>query len=143
MCALVQAVRKVGIVGSGPGLGAAGNPMHIIRTQHLAETSTTTVLSEKQTLRGDTSFAQRNQVVEDPATAIDDDRNPSTQYAYYNPDTLERRVDETEREMNRTNDDGKLSGMPVAEVDRGKSFGRRRKQVPNDLEKGGQTASRV
>jgi len=140
MCALVQAVRKVGIVGSGPGLGAAGNPMHIIRTQHLAQTATTTVPSEQRTLRGDTSFGKPSQVVEDPVTLIDDDRNPSTQYEYYNPDTLERRVDEMEREMNRTNDEGKSSGMPVAQVDRGKSFGMRRKQVPNDLEKG---ASRV
>jgi len=133
MCALVQGVRKVGIVGSGPGLGAPANPMHIIRTQQI---SAATSPSEQPALRADTSFGQRNLVIEDPATAIDDDRNPTTQYEYYNPDTLERRVDEMEREMNRTDDEGKLLGAPVAHVDRGKSFGRRRKQVPNDLEKG-------
>jgi hypothetical protein len=128
MCALVQAIRKVGIVGSGPGLGDPKNPMHIIRTRDSARPASSGAAPPDQPFRGDTSFGERAQVVNDPVTEIDDDRSPNAQYEHYNPDTLERRVDEAEAE--------ERLGAPVAQFDRGKSFGRRRKRVASDLEKG-------
>jgi hypothetical protein len=127
---LVQAIRKVGVAGSGPGLGDPKNPMHIVRTRDRPASSG--VAPPDQPFRGDSSFGERAQVVKDPATEIDDDRSSAAQYEYYNPDTLERRVDEAAAEAEAE----ERLGAPVAQFDRGKSFGRRRKRVASDLEKG-------
>jgi hypothetical protein len=129
MCALVQAIRKVGISGSGPGLGDPKNPMHIVRTRDSGRPASSGIARDHP-FHGDASVGDRAQVVTDPATEIDDDRSPTAQYEYYNPDTLERRVDEAETEAE------ERLGAPVAQFDRGKSFGRRRKRVASDLEKG-------
>jgi hypothetical protein len=123
----VQAIRKVGIKAGGPGLGDASNPMHIVRTSAMVQNQTP---SEKpSSYEDDTSFDEKRRIVEDPTTQIDDDREPRSGYEYYSEESL----------------DEQLSGITANEgprgygdIDRGKSFGRRRKRAPDDLENGRQ-----
>jgi len=136
MCALIQAIRKVGITASGPGLGDPKNPMHIVRD---STSSNSTLSSDKPSSRpptsdADLSFGQQRRIVEDPSTNIDDGRQQVRQeqlaYAYYNEDELDRQTPTTG-----LNVDQRFRGE---DIERGKSFGRRRKQVQGDLEKGSQ-----
>ena len=129
MCALVQAVRKVGIVGGGPGIGAAANPMHIVRTSGVANSQSSP--DRPSTMDSDMTFGEKRRIVDDPTTELDDDRQPPLGYEYYNEETLESQLSGTtgfrpnEESLRREGD-----------IDRGRSFGRRRKQVADDLEKG-------
>lgn len=130
MCALVQAIRKVGIKAGGPGVGDAANPMHIVRTSALA------ALAQKQlpieipsSSEDETSLSQKRRIVEDPTTELDDDRQPQSGYEYYGEESLDEQLSEI------TANEGQRG---CRAIDRGKSFGRRRKHVPEDLEKGRQ-----
>src|SRR5271169_2191781 len=82
MCALVKAIRKVGIVASGPGLGDAKNPMHIVKNVEAVgnnlEDRPSTSSSEF-----DVSLGQQKRVVEDPATHVEDDHRQSVDLQYY------------------------------------------------------------
>ena len=144
MCALVQGIRKVGITAGGPGLGDSKNPMHIVRDS--PSTGNTTLLpserlsSRPPTSDADMSFGQNRRVVEDPSTNIDDGRQQVRQeqlaYAYYNEDELDRQMSGTSPTMGGLRADQAFQQRD--EIERGRSFGRRRKQVPGDLEKGAQ-----
>jgi hypothetical protein len=132
MCALVQAIRKVGIVGGGPAIGDAAKPMHIVRT--IGTGSSQSPSNRPPSSKGDTSFGQSRRIVEDPTTQVDDDRPAQSGYEYYEEYSLDRQLTGTtsinqieEEALQRNNEDV---------VEMGKSFGRRRKQVPVDLEKG-------
>src|SRR5271170_1636647 len=144
MCALIQGIRKVGIVAGGPGLGDPKNPMHIVRDSPSTGASTTLHPSERQSSRPPTSdtdmpFGQQRRVVEDPSTNIDDGRQQIRQeqlaYAYYDQDELDRQMSGTSPTMGGLRAD---QGFQRDDIERGRSFGRRRKQVPGDLEKGAQ-----
>jgi hypothetical protein len=130
MCALVQAVRKLGIVPAGPGLGEAVNPMHIVRDSASSRDSS----SRPGTASSggfDDSLGQSRRVVEDPTTQVDDDRQPQLGFEYYREESLERQLSGTAAVRR---DDGVRRDGDT--IERGRSFGRRRKQVPGDLEKG-------
>lgn len=131
MCALVQAVRKVGIVGGGAGIGAAANPMHIVRTSGVPN-----IQSPPDRPSGmdgdDMTFGEARRIAEDPTTEMDDDR-PPVRYEYYNEETLESQLSGTTG-LRPSQEALRREGV----IDRGRSFGRRRKQVPDDLEKGPQ-----
>ena len=125
----------------GPGLGDAKNPMYIVRDS--APTSTGPSSSERRSSRpstsdADMSFGQKRRVVEDPSTNIEDGRQQVRQeqlaYAYYNEEELDRQVSGTSIAGLRVDE-----GISRDDIARGKSFGRRRKQVQGDLEKGPQT----
>src|ERR1700738_2390538 len=111
MCALVQAIRKLGIVAGGPGIGEATNPMHIIRTTpdppHFNSSDYTNGsrpgTSGTTSSDFDSSFGQRRRMAEDPSTRIDDDRQrqqpqqPQQQqqqhiFEYYTEDDLDRQL---------------------------------------------------
>ena len=139
MCALIQAIRKVGIVAGGPGLGDAKNPMHIVRDSPVAAKAPTEKHPTRpSTADADTSLGQNRYVVEDPSTNIDDGRRQLRQeqlaYTYYGEDQLDRQVSGTFAAEGLRVDDG----VGGDDISRGKSFGRRRKQVQADLEKGPQ-----
>jgi hypothetical protein len=133
MCALVQAIRKVKIGAGGPGLGDAKNPMHIIKTAaHAANARPRHSPSDSHSSTDkDTSFGQERRIVEDPSTQVDDDQQPPSGYEYYNEETLERRLSGTTATRASDEDLGRNR-----DIERGRSFGRRRKQVQADLEKG-------
>src|ERR1700738_839736 len=108
MCALVQAIRKLGIVAGGPGIGEATNPMHIIRTTpdppHFNSSDYTNGsrpgTSGTTSSDFDSSFGQRRRMAEDPSTRIDDYRQrqqPQQQqqqhiFEYYTEDDLDRQL---------------------------------------------------
>ena len=129
MCALVQAIRKVGVVGSGPGLGAAANPMHIIRDVPKEDLQSSK--DGPSSPESDTSLEQERRIAEDPSTQVDDDREPQLRYEYYEEEVLDRQLP---GELSHKRDN--LGADRDADIQRGKSFGRRRRQVPTDLEKG-------
>lgn len=136
MCALVQAIRKTGIVGGGPGLGAAANPMHIVRTVDMGNKSQST-LDIPSTSLEDTSFGQSRRIVEDPTTQVDDDR-PAQQggYEYYSEDNLDGQLLSGTTAVKQQIEEEALQ-QRNEEIERGRSFGRRRKTVRVvDLEKG-------
>ena len=133
MCALVQAVRKVGIIGGGPGIGAAVNPMHIVRTSGVPNIQSPPD-RPLSTDDDDMTFGQKRSIVEDPTTQVDDDdRQPPLRFEYYNEEILESQSPGT---TGLRSDEEAL--RQEGDIDRGRSFGRRRKQVPGDLEKGQQ-----
>jgi len=140
MCALVQAIRKIGIVGGGPGIGGAANPMHIVRTVGSPPSTAGTAADRPSTSSSDfdPSFGQRKRVVEDPSTQIDDNdgqRLPA-ELSYYTEENLDRHLSNGGT-VRQGNGDDRLQS-PLADVNRGKSFGRRKRQVQRDLEKGEQ-----
>jgi hypothetical protein len=131
MCALVQAIRKVGIIGGGPGIGNAANPMHIVRTSGVPSRQ-----SPPDTGGDDMTFGRKRSIVEDPTTTVDDDdydddRKLPSGYEYYNEESLESQLSGTTGLR-----PGEEALRREANMDRGRSFGRRRKQAPDDLEKG-------
>lgn len=126
MCALVQAIRKCGIVASAPGIGNVANPMYIVRTS-----SSEIAHSSPSDTDDVTLFGQSRRIVEDPTTQVDDDRQPQSGFGYYNAAALDR------QEAGATGSD-EDDVRREAGIDRGTSFGRRRKQVQVDLEKGPQ-----
>ena len=127
MCALVQAIRKVGIGGSGPGLGAASNPMHIVRTNKpFIEVSQPS--SDRPSSSGSQSFGQ--QIIEDPRTDIANDRNSQISYKYYAEENLDMQLTDS---VKATEQESFYDGN----VERSLSFGRRKKLTRVDLEKGG------
>lgn len=134
MCALVQAIRKVGIVGGGPGIGNAANPMHIVRTSGVP--SRQSPPDRPSSMGGDDmTFGRKRSIVEDPTTQVDDDdyddRKLPLGYEYYNEESLESQLSGTTGLR-----PGEEALRREVDMDRGKSFGRRRKQIPDDLEKG-------
>jgi hypothetical protein len=139
MCSLVQAIRKIGIVGGGPGIGDAANPMHIIRSVESATTtsSTTARPSTSGSSDFDPSFGQRRRAVEDPSTRIEDDTRLPEEMTYYTEENLQRHLPREGTEGQETAATG-LQVQP-ADVTRGKSFGKRKRQVQGDLEKGPQS----
>jgi hypothetical protein len=137
MCALVQAIRKVGIAAGGPGLGDPKNPMYIIKESHgnfphpgSSDSRPDTSSSHKDFV--DESEAKRL-VAEDPSTQVDDDRPMKEGYSYYPEERLERQLAGT-TETRRP--EGQDPLVQRSDLDRGRSFGRRRKKVQIDLEKG-------
>ena len=136
MCALVQAIRKVGIVAAGPGYGDPTNPMHIVQAT-AAEVPRST--DRKPTGRPDTSSSHdefvddsagaKRRVAEDPTTQVDDRpaQTAAQQFAYYAEENLDRQMSGTSGVSGRH--------LSPADVERGRSFGRRRKAT-GDLEKG-------
>ena len=132
MCALVQAIRMVGIVAGGPAVGEAANPMHIVRTTGVSN-SQPPPDRPSSNYGGDTSFGQSKRIVEDPTTQVDDDRQPQTRYEYYKGDGLDRQLSGTPTV--RQNDE---SLQRNEDIERERSFGRRRKPTQVDLEKGRQ-----
>ena len=132
MCALVQAIRKVGILSGGPGIGEAANHMHIVRTTGMPNVQSPP--HGPSSMDGDDmTFGQKRRIVEDPTTQVDDDRQPPMGYEYYNAETLESQLSGTTG-LRPHEDVLRQEG----DIGRGSSFGRRRKQVPHDLEKGPQ-----
>ena len=147
MCALVQAIRKTGIVASGPGYGDPKNPMHIVRLESTPHSTATTPGSEhpgsSSSSDFDSSFGQQQRVGLDPVTQIDEDdrtqaQMPSRFYGDLDARQQSRtvRIVGTEREAEGLRPAGTGVGVDGVEVGRGPSFGRRRKQTSNDLEKG-------
>jgi hypothetical protein len=157
MCALVQAIRKLGIVAGGPGIGDAANPMHIIRTITDPTNPTISSSSDNNTSRPgtsdtttsefDSSLGQRRRMAEDPTTHIDDERDSLSQQQqqileYYTEDDLDRQL--SGMTTTAAAAAGRASGTEEWEgqrqqgdMERGKSFGRRRRHVQiGDLEKG-------
>lgn len=133
MCALVQAIRKTGIVGGGPGIGDAANPMHIVRTAG-PSSSQQSISDSPSSSSLDGSFGQNRRIVEDPTTQVDDGRPPQTGYQYYGEESLDRQLSGTTAIRQ---DDEPLQRNE--DMERGRSFGRRRKTVRVvDLEKGQQ-----
>lgn len=132
MCALVQAVRKVGIVGGGPGIGAAANPMYIVRTSGVSNNQSPPDRPSSSD-GDDMTFGQKRSIVEDPTTEVDDDRQPPLGYEYYSAQSLESQLSGTAGVRS-----GKEALRREGDIDRGRSFGRRRKQGADDLEKGPQ-----
>jgi hypothetical protein len=133
MCALVQAIRKTGIVAGGPGIGAAANPMHIVRTSG-SESVPAPTSDRPSTDDGDTSFGQNRRIVEDPTTQVDDDKQPELVCRYYNEESLDWQLAGTTAIRLH---EGEVRGNG-GDMEQGKSFGRRRIQSPADLEKGPQ-----
>lgn len=149
MCALVQAIRKLGIVAGGPGIGDAANPMHIIRTvgDQPAASSGSNNDSRPNTSgtaasEFDSSFGQRRRMAEDPSTHIDDDRQPTQQqqiFEYYRGNDLDRLLSGTTATGSalRGSEERGEAQKQQADIERGKSFGRRRRHNQiGDLEKG-------
>jgi hypothetical protein len=131
-------------VAGGPGLGDPKNPMYIVRESPSAGGSSTLLPSERQSSRPptretDMSFGQNRQVVEDPSTNFDDGRQQVRQeqlaYSYYNEDELNNQMSGTSPTMGGLRAD---QGFQRDDIERGRSFGRRRKPVPGDLESGAQ-----
>ena len=138
MCALVSAVRKIGIVAGGPGLGDAANPMHIVRTTEAVHPSQTPSTDRPSTSSSefDPSLGQKKRVVMDPATQVDDDQGLPEELTYYTEENLERHLSVAGDMRSGVADGRNLQSPPQVAVQRGKSFGRRRRQVNDDLEKG-------
>jgi hypothetical protein len=145
MCALVQAVRKLGISSGGPGLGAAVNPMHIVRDNPVKTSSrppSRPGTSSSQSSDFDPSFGQQKRVIDNPLAQLgDDDSNTHWDLEdYQDSKKSEKQLSDTTD----VNDNGGESTTKVQVVDlssnqdirRGKSFGRRRKPVQRDLEAG-------
>lgn len=137
MCALVAAIRKLGIVAAGPGLGDAANPMHILRDiPALSQRpgSSDSRPGTSSTSDFDASLGQRRRVAEDPATQVEDDRRPLAGFEYYTEENLNRQLSGTTAVRT-----GSEERQPQQQggVERGVSFGRRRR-VTSDLEKGPQ-----
>lgn len=130
MCALVSAVRKAGIVASGPGLGHVKNPMHIVRDLG-AESSSSDRPGTSSGIEVDPSFGQKGRAAEDPTTQVEDDRQPQLGLGYDGEDRIGPQL--RGNAAVRLDDQGWSTDR---DIERGKSFGRRRKQVQNDLEKG-------
>jgi len=129
MCALVQGIRKVGIKGGGPSIGDAKNPMHIVRTTESHSGNERPTTSHRSSHEGIASFGQK--IVEDPSTQVDEDRDPHLHYENYTEQNLDSQLS-AERA-----DENHLMASHNVDVERGKSFGRRRrKPVAHDLEKG-------
>jgi len=145
MCALVQAIRKLGIVAGGPGLGDPSNPMHIVRKTSDSPAPAAASSNSDGSRPGtsgsefDSSFGQRRRMAEDPSTHIDDDRRPALPqqqiFEYYAEDDLDRQLSGTTAA--RASGSEELEGRERGDMERGKSFGRRRRRVEiADLEKG-------
>ena len=81
------------------------------------------------------TFGRKRSIVEDPTTQVDDDdyddRKLPLGYEYYNEESLESQLSGTTGLR-----PGEEALRREVDMDRGKSFGRRRKQIPDDLEKG-------
>lgn len=140
MCALVSAVRKIGIVAGGPGLGDPANPMHIVRTTEAAHASQTPSTDRPSTSASDfdPSLGQKKRVVMDPATQVEDDQRLPEELTYYTEENLERHLSIAGDIRSGVADGRNIQSPQQADVQRGKSFGRRRRQVHDDLEKGPQ-----
>jgi hypothetical protein len=135
MCALVAAIRKLGIVAGGPGLGDVKNPMHILRDSVAARPGTSgSRPGTSSSSDFDSSLGQRRRVAEDPATQVEDDRRPLVGFGYYTEENLNRHLSGTAavRTASEERQQQQQGGM-----ERGGSFGRRRR-VTSDLEKGPQ-----
>src|SRR5579859_377391 len=93
----------------------------------------------------DSSFGQRRRMAEDPNTHIEDDRQPSQQqqiFEYYTEDDLNRQLSGTTASASGARGSGGSEERMQAQADmeRGKSFGRRRRPAQiGDLEKGQMT----
>lgn len=120
-------------MGGGPGIGAAANPMYIVRTSSVSNNQSPP--DRPSSTDGDyMTFGETRSIVEDPTTEVDDDdRQPPLGYEYYNAETLESQLSGTTGVRS-----GKEALRREGDIDRGRSFGRRRKQDPVDLEKGPQ-----
>jgi|SRR5271156_2719291 len=146
MCALVQVIRKVGIVASGPGVGDPKNPMHIVRVDSAQHSPSATPSSERPTTSSsnsyfDSSFGQKQRVGLDPATQVDeDDRTQAQMPSRFYQDLDSRQQMRSVRIVDREAEGLRPAGTGVdgdgVEVERGASFGRRRKTTNADLEKG-------
>lgn len=134
----MASIRKLGIVAGGPGLGDAANPMHILRDVPALPERPGTHTSESRPGTSsssdfDSSLGQRRRVAEDPATQVEDDRRPLAGFEYYTEENLDRQLSGTTAV--RTGSDERQQQQQQGGMERGISFGRRRR-VTNDLEKG-------
>jgi hypothetical protein len=137
MCALIQAVRKVGIVGGGPGVGEAKNPMYVIKTigeLPSSDDSRPNTSSSHKEFVNNGAMGGKRRMAEDPATQVDDDRPSQQGFTYYAEEDLNKQLSGTTEEKERVSEE---RVMRDTDIDRGKSLGKRRKQV-QDLEKGPQ-----
>jgi small-conductance mechanosensitive channel len=121
MCALVKAIRKVGISASGPGLGDAKNPMHVVKTIAGKATKKRPSSSSSES-DAHASLGRKKSIAADPATHLDDDHLLSRDLQYYTT------AQHAESQLSPSS-----SGH---ESESDKILGRRRKQVGTDLEKG-------
>src|ERR1700694_772020 len=98
MCALVQAIRKVGIVAGGPGVGEAKNPMYIVKTigeiPSSSDSRPGTSSSHKDFL-SDSAMGGKRLVAEDPSTQVEDDRPLQQGFAYYTEEDLDKQLSGT------------------------------------------------
>jgi hypothetical protein len=138
MCALVQAIRKLGIVAGGPGLGDPKNPMYIVRESPADISLSTSSSSRPGTSSSHKDFIDESRekrlVAEDPSTQVDDDLPTKEGYTYYPEERLGRQSAGTTEVRGR--EESQERGVQQSDIDRGRSFGRRRKKVQIDLEKG-------
>jgi hypothetical protein len=136
MCALVQAIRKIGIVGGGPGIGDAANPLHIVRTTESTAAPSTTDRPGSSDTEVDSSFGQKSRAIEDPSTQLEDDQRLPEELSYYTEENLERHLSNAGAQRQESVATGLRE--PQIDINRGRSFGRRKRQVQDDLEKGSQ-----
>jgi vacuolar-type H+-ATPase subunit B/Vma2 len=137
MCALVQGVRKVGIKAGGPSVGEAANPMHVIRTTELQTAQRRPPPSTRPSSSDDNmSFGQK--IIEDPSTQVDDDRESDLHYESYSEEKEKADRQMIAEAMGRRDENYLMASHNVdINLERGKSFGRRRrKPIEHDLEKG-------
>jgi len=149
MCALVQAIRKVGIVAGGPGIGERKNPMHIVRVDsdsphHTpSETPPERPTTSSSNSFFDSSFGQKQRASVDPATQVEDDDRTEAQMPSRFYGDLDGKQNRSVRIADGESEGLRPAGTGVDQgaVERGFSIGvgRRRKTQTSlrvDLEKG-------